>query len=98
MKRIVLFLSSFLLVGLFMVGGQSTKQVQAATQTYQIGTDVTYPPFEFANEQNQYVGIDIDIMKGIAKSEGLRSTSNHSALMRRFKRFNRNRLMASSRG
>ena len=72
MKRIVLFLSSFLLVGLFMVGGQSTKQVQAATQTYQIGTDVTYPPFEFANEQNQYVGIDIDIMKGIAKSEGFK--------------------------
>jgi len=72
MKRIVLFLSSFLLVGLFIVGGQSTKQVQAATQTYQIGTDVTYPPFEFANEQNQYVGIDIDIMKGIAKSEGFK--------------------------
>lgn len=72
MKRIVLFLSSFLLVGLFIFGSQPANNVQAATKTYQIGTDVTYPPFEFANEQNQYVGIDIDIMKSIAKSEGFK--------------------------
>lgn len=43
-----------------------------AQKTYQIGTDVTYPPFEFANEQNQYVGIDIDILNAIAKDQHFR--------------------------
>ncbi|UQS83177.1 ABC transporter permease subunit [Bombilactobacillus thymidiniphilus] len=46
----------------------TTTKTQA--KTYQIGTDVTYPPFEFANDQNQYVGIDIDLLKAIAKEEG----------------------------
>jgi polar amino acid transport system substrate-binding protein len=45
---------------------------QAAEKTYQIGTDVTYPPFEFANDQNKYVGIDIDIMNAVAKEEGFK--------------------------
>ena len=43
-----------------------------ADQTYTIGTDVTYPPFEFANKNNKYVGIDIDLMKAIAKQEGFK--------------------------
>ncbi|KRL12979.1 glutamate ABC superfamily ATP binding cassette transporter, membrane protein [Schleiferilactobacillus perolens DSM 12744] len=45
---------------------------QAAEKTYTIGTDVTYAPFEFANEKNQYVGIDIDLMNAIAKVEGFK--------------------------
>nr|WP_236692283.1 ABC transporter substrate-binding protein/permease [Holzapfeliella floricola] len=39
-------------------------------KVYQIGTDVTYPPFEFANSSNtEYIGIDIDIIKAVAKAE-----------------------------
>lgn len=41
----------------------------AAEKTYQIGTDVTFPPFEYANDNNKYVGIDIDLMKAIAKDQ-----------------------------
>lgn len=47
-------------------------QAQAATKTYTIGTDVTYPPFEFANKQNKYVGIDISLMNAVAKTEGFK--------------------------
>lgn len=43
-----------------------------ATTTYQIGTDVTFPPFEFANKQNKYVGIDMDLMRAIAKDQGFK--------------------------
>ena len=43
-----------------------------AEETYTIGTDVTYPPFEFANKDNKYVGIDIDLMNAIAKEEGFK--------------------------
>lgn len=72
MKKLLVFLGSCLLAGLFVFGSQVNNQVQAAEKTYEIGTDVTYPPFEFANEKNQYVGIDIDIMKAVAKSEGFK--------------------------
>lgn len=72
MKRKVLTafgLLSVLVAVLFCLGLPGSK---AQAKTYQIGTDVTYPPFEFANKQNKYVGIDIDIMKAIAKEEGFK--------------------------
>lgn len=50
------------------------RQVQAAEEQVTIGTDVTFPPFEFANKQNQYVGIDIDLMNAIAKTENFKVT------------------------
>lgn len=43
-----------------------------AETTYTIGTDVTFPPFEFANKQNKYVGIDMDLMRAIAKDQGFK--------------------------
>ncbi|MBA1433736.1 ABC transporter substrate-binding protein/permease [Bombilactobacillus bombi] len=64
-KKIGLLLS--LLFLWFFIGPLKTVQAQ---KVYQIGTDVTYPPFEFANKNNQYIGIDIDIIKAIAKEEG----------------------------
>ncbi|WP_127849865.1 amino acid ABC transporter substrate-binding protein/permease [Lacticaseibacillus hulanensis] len=48
------------------------QSVHAAEKTYTIGTDVTFAPFEFANKDNQYVGIDIDLMNAIAKTEGFK--------------------------
>ena len=66
-KKLFLILSS-LCAFLFLFGNVTIK----AEKTYQIGTDVTYPPFEFANKNNQYVGIDIDILKAIAKEENFK--------------------------
>nr|WP_246147550.1 amino acid ABC transporter substrate-binding protein/permease [Secundilactobacillus folii] len=43
-----------------------------AETTYQIGTDVTFPPFEFANKHDKYVGIDIELLKAIAKDQGFK--------------------------
>lgn len=37
--------------------------------TYTVGTDTTYPPFEF-EEGGDYKGIDIDIINAIAEEEG----------------------------
>ncbi len=48
-------------------------KTQAATEkTYTFGTDVTYAPFEFANKNNKYIGIDLDIIQAIAKKEGFK--------------------------
>lgn len=48
------------------------KTVASAQKTYTIGTDVTFAPFEFANQDNKYVGIDLDLIKAIAKEEGFK--------------------------
>lgn len=37
---------------------------------YIITTDVTYPPFEFQNDKKEYIGIDADVIKAIAKDQG----------------------------
>lgn len=37
---------------------------------YIIATDTTFAPFEFTNEQNEFVGIDLDILDAIAKDQG----------------------------
>ncbi len=59
------------LITLLVTLGFSTTPAKATT-TYQIGTDVTFPPFEFANKQNKYVGIDMDLMRAIAKDQGFK--------------------------
>lgn len=39
-------------------------------KTYKIATDTTFAPFEFADENGNYVGIDIDIINAIAEDQG----------------------------
>lgn len=59
--------------GLFMLGVFSQPQIQAASEkTYTIDTDVTFPPFVYANTENKYVGIDLDLLRAIAKEEGFK--------------------------
>lgn len=39
-------------------------------KTYEIATDITFAPFEYKNTEGEYVGIDIDLLKAIAKDQG----------------------------
>ncbi|MFV0558182.1 MAG: amino acid ABC transporter substrate-binding protein/permease [Enterococcus sp.] len=64
-----LWLATFSLLCSFFLLGTVTK-VDAAEKTYQIGTDLTFAPFEFQDENNEYVGIDIDLLNAIAKDQG----------------------------
>ena len=47
-------------------GGEATGDVK----TYKIATDTTFAPFEFATENGDFVGIDIDILNAIAEDQG----------------------------
>ncbi|MBU9672443.1 transporter substrate-binding domain-containing protein [Planococcus sp. CP5-4] len=38
-------------------------------ETYRVGIDTTYPPFEFEDE-GEYTGIDIDLINAIAENQG----------------------------
>ena len=39
-------------------------------ETYVIGTDTTFAPFEFTNESGDLVGIDMDLLRAIAEDQG----------------------------
>lgn len=39
-------------------------------KVYKIATDTTFAPFEFENEKGEMVGVDLDILKAIAKDQG----------------------------
>lgn len=51
--------------------GDTTDKEKATDEvkTYKVGIDVTFPPFEY-EENGKYVGIDVDLMKAIAKDQG----------------------------
>ncbi|MBF0780630.1 MULTISPECIES: ABC transporter substrate-binding protein/permease [unclassified Granulicatella] len=42
----------------------------AEEKTYIIGTDTTFAPFEYQDVNGNYVGIDIDLIKAVAKHSG----------------------------
>lgn len=44
--------------------------VNAEEETYIIATDATFAPFEYENEDGEYVGIDVDILTAIAEDQG----------------------------
>ncbi|MEJ6348015.1 ABC transporter substrate-binding protein/permease [Holzapfeliella sp. He02] len=71
-KSIVAILAAIVsVISIALVTPQHASVNAAEKKVYQIGTDVTFPPFEFANSTDgQYVGIDIDLMKAIAEEEG----------------------------
>lgn len=44
---------------------------EATGEKYIIATDTVFPPFEFTNEDGNFVGIDVDIVNAIAEDQGL---------------------------
>lgn len=67
-KFLVFFTMFFASLALFI---WQAPQVHA-DKTYTIGTDVTFPPFVYANSNNKYVGIDMELIRSIAKEEGFK--------------------------
>ncbi|MDF7627365.1 ABC transporter substrate-binding protein/permease [Lactobacillaceae bacterium L1_55_11] len=63
-----------LLMALPLAGGLLPSAQADSKPNYVITTDATYPPFDFQDKNNQYVGIDQDILKEIAKREGFTYT------------------------
>ncbi|MCS7233241.1 MAG: transporter substrate-binding domain-containing protein [Synergistetes bacterium] len=68
MKRyvlLVLIVLSLSFAGIGMVFGDAMKK-----DVLKVGTESTYPPFEFRDKNNNLVGFDIDLMEAIAKKIG----------------------------
>lgn len=74
MKKVILFSLLFTLMLMLAACGSSSDGGDASggnenTKPYKVGIDTTYPPFEF-QEGDEYKGIDVDLIRAIAKDQG----------------------------
>ena len=46
--------------------------VASSDKTWVIATDTVFRPFEFTNENNEFVGIDVDLVAAIAEDQGFK--------------------------
>lgn len=69
-KRSLFLIAILMLFGLFLTINPQTPSAQTKDGKYIIGTDVTFAPFEYQDAKGNYVGIDMDLLKAIAKDQG----------------------------
>lgn len=68
--RTLLFTMAFMLLITGMPLGMQHAGAEASQgKVYQIGTDITFAPFEFQDTSGKYVGIDMDLLDAIAKEQ-----------------------------
>ncbi|SFS33495.1 basic amino acid ABC transporter substrate-binding protein [Marininema halotolerans] len=75
-KRRLLWLPLLLMVTLISGCGQSNDG--GSKDVLEIGTDAAYPPFEKQKGNGEITGFDVDIIKAIAKAEGLKVHVQHT--------------------
>ena len=74
-KFLSVALAAVMMLSLAACGSSSNKAESsseggsASDKTYIIATDTTFAPFEFTNDKNEFVGIDVDILAAISKDE-----------------------------
>ena len=73
-KKVTLVLAALLSVGMILsltaCGGGSAKE----TVSYKVGTEPTFPPFDTTDEDQNIVGLDMDLIKAIGKDQGFEVT------------------------
>ena len=62
-------LAGLMAVSLVGCGGNSSSKNEE--KTYIIATDKTYPPFEMEDDSGKLVGVDMDLIRAIAKDQKL---------------------------
>src|ERR1700754_3056585 len=63
-------LAAAILIGLLGTGLLTPATASAQGENYVIATDTTFAPFEFQDAQGNFVGIDMDLIRDIAKDQG----------------------------
>ncbi len=72
-KSLALLLCTVLISGMLVGCGSTDKKEAEDTKsgkTWVVATDTVFKPFEYTNEKNEFVGIDVDILAAIAKDQG----------------------------
>ncbi|MFJ5291801.1 ABC transporter substrate-binding protein/permease [Streptomyces sp. NPDC088348] len=56
-------------------GSQKLEQLRSGRATLRVGTDATFPPFEFTDAKGGRVGFDIELVRALAKRAGIKKVS-----------------------
>lgn len=51
---------------------EQATETEGEVKTYKIATDTTFAPFEFQDENGEFVGIDMDLLNAIAEDQGFK--------------------------
>ncbi|WP_194421626.1 amino acid ABC transporter substrate-binding protein/permease [Microbacterium abyssi] len=65
-----LALSAFVAAGVLLGMTAPATAAEDSGETYVIGTDTTFAPFEFTDADGELVGIDMDLLRAIAEDQG----------------------------
>lgn len=69
-RMVYAFLSLIILMAASMPYQATSATAEPASgKVYQIGTDVTFAPFEFQDASGKFVGIDMDLLEAIARDQ-----------------------------
>ena len=66
MKKVMAFLAGAAMAVTVMAGVCSAEE----EKTWVVATDTVFRPFEYTNAENQFVGIDVDILAAVAEDQG----------------------------
>ena len=74
-KFLTLLLAAVMALSLAACGGSSSapadsSEAGSSEKKFIIATDTTFAPFEFTDENGDFVGIDVDILAAVAKDQG----------------------------
>ncbi|GAB1399828.1 transporter substrate-binding domain-containing protein [Aminivibrio sp.] len=70
MKRFAILTLCMALCGLLLAGTAAMAASVMEKDVLLVGTEATYPPFEYRNEKNEILGYDIDVVKAIGEHLG----------------------------
>ncbi len=71
MKKITALLLCVAMVALTLTGcGSSASGSGASGKKWIVSTDTVFKPFEYTNDKNEFVGIDVDLLQAIAEDQG----------------------------
>ncbi|MCU9533772.1 ABC transporter substrate-binding protein/permease [Streptococcus sp. CSL10205-OR2] len=57
--------------------GDASKKATPLKDTYHLVSDSSFAPFEYQNDSGEYVGIDLELIKAIAKQQGFSIEITH---------------------
>lgn len=72
MKRFLTALVAVALVASVFTGCSKKAAKAADGKVWIVATDTVFRPFEFTNEKNEFVGIDVDILAAVAEDQGFK--------------------------
>ncbi len=70
MKKITALLLCVAMVAMTLTGCGSSASGSASGKKWVVSTDTVFKPFEYTNDKNEFVGIDVDLLQAIAEDQG----------------------------